>query len=249
MGLLTGKTAVVTGGSSGIGLEISRVLARAGARVVIFGRRRQVLEEAAASIGNGADFVEGDVTRVADIERLFDHVRTKYGRLQILVANAGSAGGGSLTTGTEQEFDDLMALNLKGVFFTVKNALPLLEAPASVVVVGSVASAIALPGGSVYSASKAAVRSFVRTWGVELAPAGIRVNLLAPGITETPLLDRLQSREGGQEGFDRLIAERTPMGRRGRPEEVAAAALFLCSPQSSYTTGGVLYVDGGLAQM
>ena len=249
MAVLSGKVAVVTGGSSGIGLAIARGLAEAGARVVIFGRRQSALDAARSTLGPDALAVAGDVTSLADLDRLYATVRAQCGAIDMLVANAGSAGSIPFASCTEAEFDDLMALNVKGVFFTVQKALPLLRAPASVVVVGSVAGDITLFGSSVYSASKAAVKSLVQTWGAELGRQGIRVNLLAPGITETPLVDRLQARDGGVEAFDAMIDARTFLGRRGRAEEVAAAAVFLCGPGSSYMTGGAVYVDGGMAQM
>jgi NAD(P)-dependent dehydrogenase (short-subunit alcohol dehydrogenase family) len=163
------------------------------------------------------------------------------------VCSAGSTGGGPLETCTEEAFDALMDLNVKSVFFTLQKALRLLRDRASVVVIGSVADTITLPGGGVYSASKAALRAFVRTWANDLAPRGVRVNLLSPGITETPLLSRLQSTPQSLAGFDHLIAHRTALKRRGRAEEVGSVAAFLASDAASYVTGGVIYVDGGMA--
>jgi NAD(P)-dependent dehydrogenase (short-subunit alcohol dehydrogenase family) len=248
-GKLTGKVAVVTGGSSGIGLAIARGLIEHGAHVAIFGRRQEALNAALTTLGPNAIGIAGDVTKLEDIDRLYDEVRNRFESLDMVIASAGAAGHMPFATCTEQEFDDLIALNLKGVFFTVQRALPLLRAPASVVLVGSAAGEITMRASSVYSASKAALRSLTQSLGIELGRSGIRVNLLAPGITETPLVERLQAAQGASAAFDAMIETRTYLGRKGTPEEIAAAAVFLCSPESSYMTGGVIFVDGGLAQM
>ncbi len=247
VGRLDGKVAVITGGGSGIGRAIAVRLAADGAQVVLFGRRQAPLDAATAEIGPSATAVAGDVTSMGDLDRLFAEVRARHGALDILVSSAGSTGGGPLSTCTEDAYDTLMDLNVKSVFFTAQKALPLFRAPASMVIVGSTADTITLPGASVYMASKAALRAFVRGWANDLAPSGVRVNLLSPGITETPLLERLQSTPEAMERFDAMIAARTPMGRRGRPEEIAAVAAFLASEESSYMTGGVIYADGGSA--
>jgi len=244
---LQGKTAVVTGGASGIGLAIAEALVREGAQVAVVGRRQAALDEAVAGLGPQACGIAADVTRLDDLKALFAEIEVRFGALDVLVCSAGSTGGGTLDTCTEEAFDALMDLNVKSVFFTLQQALRLLRQPASVIVIGSVADTITLPGGGVYSASKAALRAFVRTWANDLAPRGVRVNLLSPGITETPLLSRLQATPQSMAGFDHLIANRTAMKRRGRAEEVAAAAVFLASDAASYVTGGVLYVDGGMA--
>jgi len=244
---LEGKTAVVTGGASGIGLAIAEALIGHGARVAIVGRRPAALDEAVAALGPQALGIAADVTRLGDLKAMFADVGARFGGLDILVCSAGSTGGGPLDTCTEEAFDALMDLNVKSVFFTLQQALALLRPPASVIVIGSVADTITLPGGGVYSASKAALRAFVQTWANDLAPRGVRVNLLSPGITETPLLSRLQATPQSMAAFDDLIANRTAMKRRGRAEEVASAAVFLASEAASYVTGGVLYVDGGMA--
>lgn len=246
MAMLEGKTAVVTGGSSGIGLAIAQALAEEGARVAVVGRREAVVHAAAAAVGAGAIGIPADVTRMPDLERAFAEVGRQFGGLDILVCSAGSTGGGPLDSCTEEAFDALMDLNVKSVFFTTQKALPLLREGASVIVIGSVADTIVLPGGGVYSASKAALRAFVRTWASDLAPRGVRVNLLSPGVTETPLLERLQSTPESVQGFDHLMAQRTALKRRGKAEEVAAVAAFLASDRASYMTGGVLYADGGM---
>lgn len=248
MGKLKDQVAVVTGGSAGIGLASARALAEEGAKVVVFGRREAQLREAAADLGPQASWVQGDVTEMADLDCLFAEVRARHGGLNIVVANAGGVGGGPLATCSEEAFDALMHLNVKSVFFTVQKALPLLQAPASVVVIGSVAGAIALPGGSVYCATKCAVHGLVRAWAAELGPAGVRVNLVGPGITDTPLVAGITA-GGGGERLDGLIRNRGAIQRRGRPEEVGAAVRFLCSPESAYTTGLALYVDGGVASL
>lgn len=247
MAALEGKTAVVTGGGSGIGLAIAEALVREGAKVAVVGRRQAPLDATAAALGPAAVGIAADVTRMADLKALFGEVRSRFGGVDILVCSAGTTGGGPLDSCTEEAFDALMDLNVKSVFFTVQQALPLLRDPASVIVIGSVADTITLPGGGVYSASKAALRAFVQTWANDLAPRGVRVNLLSPGITETPLLDRLQGTAESMDRFDSLIASRTALKRRGRAEEVGAVAAFLASEAASYVTGGVLYVDGGMA--
>lgn len=247
MGTLDGRTAVVTGGSSGIGLAIAKALSGEGARVAIVGRRQALIDEALPELGPGALGFAADVTKLADLERLFSDIAAQLGPIDALVCSAGSTGAGPLQSCSEADFDALIALNVKSIFFTAQKALPHMKNPSSMVLIGSVADTITLPGGGVYSASKAALVAFSRTWANDLAPVGIRVNVLSPGITETPLLDRLQSTGPAMAAFDSLIANRTAMKRRGRAEEVAAAATFLASDASSYMTGTVIYVDGGMA--
>jgi len=248
MDKLTGQVAVVTGGSAGIGLASARALADEGARVVLLGRREGPLQEAAASIGEAASYVCGDVTRMDDLDRLFATTRERFGGVDILVANAGGVGGGPVATCSEEAYDSLMAFNVRSIFFTVQKAIPVLRSPAAITVIGSVAAEIALPGGSVYAASKAALRSFVRSWAAELAPMGVRVNLVGPGPTDTPLVEGIDERGGGP-SLDALIRNRGALHRRGRVEEVAAAVRFLSSPESSWTTGAALYVGGGITYL
>ena len=248
MSQLAGQVAVVTGSSAGLGLAIARALADDGAKVVLFGRREEALREAAASIGEAADYVVGDVTRMDDLERLFAVAKERHGGVDVLIANAGGVGGGPVATCTEDAYDQLMAFNVKSVFFTVQKAIPVLRSPCAITVIGSVAAEIAMPGGSVYAASKAALRSLVRSWAAELAPMGARVNLVGPGPTDTPLVEGIEERGGGP-GLDALIRARGAIHRRGRVEETAAAVRFLSSPESSWTTGAALYVGGGITYL
>jgi NAD(P)-dependent dehydrogenase (short-subunit alcohol dehydrogenase family) len=248
MSKLAGQVAVITGGSAGIGLASAKALADEGAQVLLLGRREAPLQEAVESIGKAASYVCGDVTRMEDLDRLFETARERHGGVDILVANAGGVGGGPVATCAEDAYDALMAFNVKSIFFTVQKALPVLRAPSAITVIGSVAGEIALPGGSVYAASKAALRSFVRSWAAELAPLGVRVNLVGPGPSDTPLVAGIDANGGGP-GLDALIRTRGAIHRRGRVEETAAAVRFLSSPESSWTTGAALFVDGGITYL
>ncbi len=248
MGKLHGKVAAITGASAGLGLAVARDFIDEGARVVLMGRREAPLRQAADTLGPAASWVAGDVMVRGDLDRLFEAVRERHGGLDILVANAGGVGGGPVATCSEEDFDHLIGFNVKSVFFTVQKAIPLLRSPASIVVIGSTSAEIALPGGSLYAASKAALRSFVRSWAAELAPLGVRVNLVGPGPTDTPLVESIDARGGGP-GLDQLIRSRGALHRRGRPEEIAAAVRFLGSDESGWTTGAALYVDGGIAYL
>jgi NAD(P)-dependent dehydrogenase (short-subunit alcohol dehydrogenase family) len=245
MSKLAGQVAVITGGSAGIGLASAKALADEGAQVLLLGRREAPLQEA---VGKAASYVCGDVTRMEDLDRLFETARERHGGVDILVANAGGVGGGPVATCAEDAYDALMAFNVKSIFFTVQKALPVLRAPSAITVIGSVAGEIALPGGSVYAASKAALRSFVRSWAAELAPLGVRVNLVGPGPSDTPLVAGIDANGGGP-GLDALIRTRGAIHRRGRVEETAAAVRFLSSPESSWTTGAALFVDGGITYL
>jgi NAD(P)-dependent dehydrogenase (short-subunit alcohol dehydrogenase family) len=248
MSKLAGQVAVITGGSAGIGLASARALADEGAEVLLLGRREAPLRDAVESIGKAASYVCGDVTRMEDLDRLFATARERHGGVDILVANAGGVGGGPVATCAEDAYDALMAFNVKSVFFTVQKAIPVLRSPSAITVIGSVAGEIALPGGSVYAASKAALRSFVRSWAAELAPLGVRVNLVGPGPSDTPLVAGIEANGGGP-GLDALIRTRGAIHRRGRVEETAAAVRFLSSPESSWTTGAALFVDGGITYL
>ncbi|MGX1913846.1 SDR family NAD(P)-dependent oxidoreductase [Streptomyces phaeochromogenes] len=246
MGLLEGKTALVTGGSTGIGLASAVRLAAEGAHVFITGRRRTELDAAVEAIGAAATGVTGDISDPADLDRLYETIRSRGQGLDVLFANASVAELVTLEEVTEEHFDTLFGINVRGTLFTVKKALPLLNDGASVILNGSTNVDVGDEGLGVYAATKAATRSFARTWANELKGRGIRVNTVTPGPTDTPALSALTP---DPERFQRQLAARVPLGRLGRPEEVAAAVAFLASDQSSFITGSSLYVDGGLNQI
>ena len=244
------KVVLVTGGSSGLGLATAKRFAAEGARVFITGRRTEQLDEAAAQIGGDAVGVQGDVSNLADLDRLYDTIRQRAGRLDVLFANAG--GGEFLPLGqvTEAHFDKYFGINVKGTLFTVQKALPLMPDGASIVLNGSMVSVKGLPAFGVYAATKAALRSFARTWSVDLRNRRIRVNVVAPGTVVTPAYKtELGMTQEQIEQFVAQAAATTPLGRAGRPDEVASAVLFLASDDSSYVTGIELFVDGGAAQI
>lgn len=237
---LSGKVALITGGNSGIGLAVARRFAEEGARVFITGRREAQLAEAVALIGGQAEAIQGDITRTDDLARLFETLGTRAGRLDILVNSSGVSEPASLEETTEEHIDRAFNLNVRAMVLTVQHAVRLMGEGGSIVLVGSVAGAIANPGYGSYSASKAAVRSYARTWNSELAPRGIRVNTLSPGPTNTPMFDR------ASDEVRQTLTARIPAKRLGHPEEVAAAALFLASDESSYISGTELVIDGGM---
>ena len=240
---LEGRIAVVTGGSTGIGLATARRFAAEGARVFVTGRRPAELAAAVAAIGPDATGVQADSADLADLDRLYARVEAEAGRIDILFANAG--GGSFLPLGaiTEAQYDDTFGRNVKGVLFAVQKALPLLNPGASIVVTGSSSAHSGVAGFGVYSASKAALGQFVRVWAAELAPRGVRVNALVPGPTDTPGLRGLAP-DAAEEMLKGMAAS-TALGRVGSPDEVAAAALFLAGAQSSFMTGSELFADGG----
>jgi NAD(P)-dependent dehydrogenase (short-subunit alcohol dehydrogenase family) len=248
---LQNKVAVITGGNSGIGLATAKEFKTNGAKVVIFGRSRKTLDGAAAALGDDSLAVQGNVRKLDDIDVLFDQATKKFGKIDILMANAGIAKFAPLETMSEQLFDELCDILFKGVFFTVQRALPHLRDGASVILVGSGdADKIGRVGPSVYLAAKAAVRALARSLSAELLPRRIRVNVLGPGMTDTPII----TREGGPPGVTpeeiaAMITKTIPLGRRARPEEMAKAALFLASDDSSYCLGSELLVDGGFSQI
>jgi NAD(P)-dependent dehydrogenase (short-subunit alcohol dehydrogenase family) len=244
---LQDKVAVVTGAGSGIGRSIAQRFAAEGATVYLVGRRQHTLDEVAAEIGTGAQVVVADTSQLADIDRLFSLVEEKSGRVDVLVANAGGGSLAALGQIAEQDFDATFATNVKGVLFTVQRALPLLSDGASVILTGSTASAKGGPAFSVYGATKAAVRNFARSWIIDLKGQGIRVNVLSPGPTKTPGLVGLVP-EAQQQGLLDQLANSVPLGRVADPDEIANAALFLASDQSSFVNGIELFVDGGAAQ-
>jgi NAD(P)-dependent dehydrogenase (short-subunit alcohol dehydrogenase family) len=243
MGNLQGKAAVITGGSTGIGLATAKLFAKEGAYVFITGRRQKELDEAVKAIGGDVTGVQGDVAKLADLDRLYDTVRKVKGRIDIVFANAGVAEFAPLGSITEAHFDKLFNINVRGTLFTVQKALPLLNDGGSIILTGSVAGVKGTHAFGVYGASKAAVRNFVRAWTVELKDRRIRSNVLSPGPTDTPIVD--------QQPADAIarIASTIPMGRMGEADEIAKAALFLASDDSSFVTGIELFVDGGRAQV
>jgi NAD(P)-dependent dehydrogenase (short-subunit alcohol dehydrogenase family) len=240
---LHGKVAVITGGSSGIGLATAKRFATEGAQVFITGRRQQELDKAAAEIGHGAIALQGDAASLADLDRIYSDIGAKAGRIDVLFANAGVIEPARFGEITEQHFDQTFDVNVRGLLFTVQKALPLMADGASVILTGSVASIKGFEAFSVYNATKAAVRSFARSWMVDLKPRGIRVNALSPGHTQTPGLESLLDAE-----VQGLLAANTPLGRLGTGADMAAAALFLASSESSFVNGIELFVDGGVAQ-
>lgn len=249
MGLLEGRTALVTGGSTGIGLASAVRMASEGAHVFITGRRRAELDEAAAAIGSSATAVVGDVANLADLDRLYETIRGAGRGLDVLFANASVAAFMPLEQVTEEHFDTLFWINVRGMLFTVQKALPLLNDGASVILNGSTNVDVGEDAFGVYAATKAATRSFSRTWANELRERGIRVNTVTPGPTDTPGLSGLAPDPEQAASLRRHLASQVPLGRLGRPEEIAAAVTFLASDQSSFITGSSLYVDGGLNQI
>ena len=249
MGKLEGKIAVITGANSGIGLATAKRFVEEGAHVVITGRREKELKEAAASIGKNVTTVTGDVTRLEDLDRLYAVVKEKHGHIDVLFANAGWGELAPLATATEAHFDKTFDLNAKGTFFTVQKSLPLFKDGGSIILNSSVANVRGDAAFTAYAASKAAVRSFVRGWTMELKDRKIRVNSMSPGPIETPALEKVGLPPEQVEQAIAHFASQVPLGRRGKPEEIAAAVLFLASDESSYITGVDLAVDGGMAQV
>ena len=241
-GKLEGKVAVVTGGNSGIGLATAKEFAREGARVVITGRDARTLDEAAREIGGGVLALRSDALSLADTDALFAAVKQRFGRIDVLFVNAGVAQFAPLEETTEELFDHVMDINFKGAYFTVKKALPLLADGASVILNASVVAHVGFPNSSVYSASKAALLSLVRTLSADLAGRRIRVNAVSPGPVETPIFGRMGLPEEAKQGF----GEQVPLKRLGRPEEIAKAVLFLAGPDSSFLLGTEIIADGGV---
>jgi len=249
MGKLDGKVAVITGGNSGIGFGTAKLFVAEGAHVYITGRRQEKLDEAVTKIGPNVTGVQGDVASLADLSRLYEQIKSKHGKLDIVFANAGAAEYGPLGSITVEHFDRMFLGNVKGMVFTVQTMLPLLPDGASIIVTSSVVGSRGLPSNSIYAATKAAARSFARTWTTDLKARRIRVNALSPGATDTEgLRELLGGSEVGQQR-KQAINSSVPLGRFGTPEEMAKAALFLASDDSSYITGIELFVDGGMAQV
>lgn len=249
MGKLDGKVAVITGGNSGIGLATARRFAAEGAKVVITGRRQAELDAAVAEVGHGTIGVQGDVAKLADLDRLYAAVGEKYGRVDVLFANAGGGKFAPLGTITEEHFDREFNTNVKGLLFTVQKALPLFTDGGSIILNASIVSIKGMAAFSVYSATKAAVRSFARTWTADLKGRKIRVNALSPGPIATPGVDGLAGSEEEAAKIKEELAGQVPLGRIGDPDEIAKAAVFLASDDSSFVAGVELFVDGGMAQV
>src|SRR6202166_1286449 len=239
---LQGKVAVITGGTTGIGLAVAKLFVKEGAYVFITGRRQKELDAAVKAIGSNVTGVQGDVAKLADLDRLYEAVKAK-GKLDIVFANAGTAEFAPLDKITEEHFDKLFGINVKGTLFTVQKALPLLKDGGSIILTGSVAGVKDTPAFGVYGATKAALRSFVRTWTTDLKDRRIRSNVVSPGPINTPLASRQSA-----DVIPRMVST-IPMGRMGKPKEVAKVALFLASDDSSFVTGIELFVDGGRGQI
>jgi NAD(P)-dependent dehydrogenase (short-subunit alcohol dehydrogenase family) len=240
---LQGKVAVITGGTTGIGLATAKLFVKEGAYVFITGRRPKELDEAVEAIGSNVTGVQGDIAKLTDLDRLYEVVRTTKGRIDILFANAGVAEFAPLGKITEEHFDKLFDINVKGTLFTVQKALPLLKDGGSIILNGSVASVKGTPAFGVYGATKAALRSFVRTWTSDLKERHIRSNVISPGPTDTPVIDGQPA-----DAIARIVST-IPMGRMAEPDEIAKVALFLASDGSSFVTGIELFVDGGRGQV
>lgn len=249
-GKLTGKIALVTGGSSGLGLATAHRFILEGAHVVVTGRRQSQLEMAVSELGGNAVGIRGDVANLADLDQLFVTIRKRYGRLDVLFANAGGGAFVPLGEITEEHFDKYFGINVKGTLFTVQKALPLMSEGGAIILNGSMVSIKGLPGFSVYAATKAALRSLARTWAVDLKGTNIRVNVVSPGTVVTPAYkSELRMNDEQIREFEAQAAIKTPLGRSGMPDEIARAVVFLASDDSSYITGTELFVDGGAAQI
>src|SRR2546426_65722 len=249
MGKLEGKVALITGGNGGIGLATAKQFVNEGAYVFITGRRDPELAAAVKEIGRNVTGVQGDVSNLGDLDRLFAQIKREKGKLDIVFANAGVATYSPLGQITEEHYDSIFNINVKGLLFTVQKALPLLPDGSSIILNASIVASKGFPANSVYSATKAAVRSFARTWTTDLKNRRIRVNAVSPGPIETPGLKDLAASTGAGEERLNMLASGAPLGRLGRADEIAKAVVFLASDDSSYITGTELFVDGGFAQV
>ncbi len=241
---LQGRIAVVTGGGTGIGLAAARRFVEEGAVVYVFGRRKDVLDAAVRELGPNAHAVAGSVTEQAELDRLFETVSAEQGRLDVLLANVGVSELAPLGQITPDQYDRIFGANVRGQLFTVQTALPLMREGGSIILTGSSVGSMGMPLFTLYSASKAAIRSFARTWAQDLRGTGIRVNVLSPGATLTETASELM----GDEGLEAVRAN-TPLGRVGDPAEIGAVAAFLASDDSSFMTGSEIFADGGIAQV
>jgi NAD(P)-dependent dehydrogenase (short-subunit alcohol dehydrogenase family) len=246
---LSSKVAVITGGNSGIGLATAQAFIQEGAKVVVVGRNQQALDEAVQTLGEKAIAMQTDVANLADLDRLYAKVKEQIGNIDIIVVNAGVAPARSVAQVDEAHFDQIMNINVKGAYFTVQKALPILNDGAAVVLVASAATISGLTGLSVYNASKAALRSLARTFSAELVDRGIRVNTLSPGPIETPIFGKMDLPAEVMAEMGESILSKVPMKRMGKPEEMAKAILFLASDDASYVLGAELFADGGMYQI
>jgi NAD(P)-dependent dehydrogenase (short-subunit alcohol dehydrogenase family) len=246
---LTGKVAVVTGGNSGIGLATAKRFREEGAKVAITGRDQKTLDEAVKTIGGDVIAVRADVSKLGDLDKFYKIVADKFGKIDIVFANAGIAKFAPFADSTEALFDETFDINVKGVYFTIQKALPLLNEGASIVINSSVVNETGPHSASIYSATKAAVRSFARTLTTELIDRGIRVNVVSPGPITTPIFGRTGLPKEALDEFATTVKAKVPMKRFGEPEEIANTVLFLASPEASYITGIDINVDGGLGQV
>src|SRR6266699_3667891 len=249
MGKLEGKVALITGGSSGIGLATAQEFVSEGAHVFITGRRERELAVAVKEIGSNISGIRADVSNSGDLDRLFSQIKNDKGKLDIVFANAGSAKYAPIGQITEELYDSIFDINVKGVLFTVQKALPLIPEGGSIILNASIVGSKGLPANSVYSATKAAVRSFARTWTTDLKDRHIRANAVSTGSIDTPGARDLLASSGVDEKRKKMIAESVPLGRFGTPDETAKAVVFLACDDSSYVTGTELFVDGGFAQV
>lgn len=249
MGKLEGRIALITGGNSGIGLATAKQFVNEGAYVFITGRREAELAAAVKEIGRNVSAIQGDVSHLEDLDRVFSKIKQEKAKLDIVFANAGVARYAPLGKITEEFYDSIFDINVKGLLFTVQKSLPLLPDGASIILNASIVGSKGFPANSVYSATKAAVRSFARTWTTDLKDRRIRVNAISPGSTDTPGFDDLLASSDAGEQRRKMISTSVPLGRFGRPDEIAKAVVFLASDDSSYVTGIELFVDGGIAQV
>jgi len=249
MSKLAGKVALVTGGNGGLGLAAAKRFVAEGATVYITGRRQNELDSAVREIGAGVVGIQGDIANLADLDRMFATIRERSGRLDLLFANAGIGEFVPLGQITEEHFDRIFGVNVRGTVFTIQKALPLMRDGGTIVINGSMVSVKGMPAFSVYAATKAALRSFARTWSVDLKGRGIRINVVSPGTVITPGYTRSGMSDAQIDQIKEGVAATTPLGRVGTPDEIANAVVFLASDESSYMTGADLFVDGGAAQV
>ena len=249
MGKLDGKVALITGGNGGIGLATAKRFVHEGAYVFLTGRREAEVTAAVKDIGRNVTGVRGDVSKLDDLDRLFAQIKREQGKLDVVFANAGVATYAPLGKITEQHYDSIFDVNVKGLLFTVQKALPLMPDGASIILNASIVASKGFPANSVYSATKAAVRSFARTWTTDLKDRHIRVNAVSPGPIDTPGLNDLVASSGAGAERLKMLGSSVPLGRLGLPDEIARAVVFLASDDSSYVTGTELFVDGGIAQV